>query len=137
VNLRAIDHWLWLPVIFAFAWSGWVLWSRHSQTAAMEEAAEQKRATQDREVLQKLGGGELKILQFYPNPPVVGKGEQGLLCYGVSNATDVQIEPTVEGVSPSLSRCVEVRPAKDTEYTLKAKDGQGREVAQTVSVRVR
>ena len=94
----------------------------------MEKAAEQKRAAQDRQILEKLGGDQLKILMFYPNPPRITKGERGLLCYGVSNAASVSIEPAVDGVSPALSRCVEIRPTKDTEYTLKARDGQGREV---------
>jgi len=103
----------------------------------MEAEAQQKRAKQDREILEKTGGDELKVLMFYANPPAVSRGERGLLCYGVSNASEVKIEPPVDGVSPSLSRCVEVRPTKNTDFTLKARDGKGREVAQTVTVQVR
>lgn len=131
-----VVKWLWLPVILALAWSGWVLWSRREATAAMEKAATEKQAQQDRAVLQKLGGNELTILMFYSNPPVIAKGEKALLCYGVSNASTVRIEPPVDGVSPSLSRCVEVRPSRTTDYTLSARDRGGKTLVQTVSVRV-
>jgi len=137
VTARGVIRWLWLPVIFALAWSGWVLWSRRSEAAAMEKAATEKRAADDRAILQKLGGDELKILMFYANPPSIAKGERGLLCYGVSNASAVEVKPTVDGVGPSLSRCVEIRPAQSTEYTLTARDSQGKALAQTVSVTVR
>src|SRR4051812_18185555 len=104
----------------------------------MERRAEQKNAAETRKVLQAVGGEDLKVLMFYANPPVVPRGERGLLCYGVSmTAKEVRIDPPVDGVSPSISRCVEVRPSKDTNYTLTVKDGRGGEAAQTVSVHVR
>lgn len=136
--MRAVVRWLWLPVLIAFGWSAWVLWSRHAENADIERRAEQKSAAETRKVLDAVGGEDLKVLMFYANPPVVQRGERGLLCYGVSmSAKEVHIDPPVDGVSPSISRCVEVRPSKDTNYTLTAKDGQGKETSQTVSVRVR
>lgn len=135
--MRSVVKWLWLPVLIAFGWSAWVLWSRHAENAEIERRAEQKSAAETRKVLQAVGGEDLKVLMFYANPPVVQRGERGLLCYGVSiSAKEVQIDPPVDGVSPSISRCVEVRPGKDTSYTLIAKDGQGKEASQTVSIRV-
>src|SRR4051795_12339744 len=136
--MRSVVKWLWLPVLIAFGWSAWVLWSRHAENAEIERRAEQKSAAETRKVLQAVGGEDLKVLMFYANPPVVQRGERGLLCYGVSiNAKEVHIDPPVDGVRPSISRCVEVRPGKDTSYTLTTKDGQGKEASQTVSVRVR
>lgn len=132
-----IVRWLWLPVLLAFAWSGWVIWSRKQATAELERQAEQKQAKVDAEIVEKMGGGELKVLMLYANPGVVAKGDKGLLCYGVANAASVAFEPAVDGVGPSLSRCVEIRPSRDTEYTLRARDSKGREVTQAVSVKVR
>jgi len=122
--------------LLAVAYAGWVIYSRSSENRELEKAAEQKQGEADAKVLEKLGGSSLKILMFYANPPVVRKGGHGLLCYGVSNAKRVQIEPGVEGTGPSISRCVEVRPSKDTEYTLKASDDKGGEASQSVTVRV-
>jgi hypothetical protein len=129
-------RWLWLPVLLAFAYSGWVIYSRRAQNREIERQAEMDKAKSDQKILDQVGGDELKVLMFYANPPLVRKGERGLLCYGVSNAKTVMIEPPVDGVGPALSRCVEVRPTRDTEYTLTAKDDKGREVSQTVPVKV-
>ena len=50
------------------------------------ESSGKAKAKADHQIIEKLGRERLKILMFYANPPVVGRGEKGLLCYGVSNA---------------------------------------------------
>jgi len=67
---------------------------------------------------------------------MVADGGVTLLCYGVSNAKSVRIDPPVDGVSPSLTRCVEVRPKGETRYTLTAVGGDGKAVSQSVTVRI-
>jgi hypothetical protein len=67
---------------------------------------------------------------------VVAKGDKTLLCYGVDGATAVRIEPPVEKLNPSLSRCIEVTPQATTIYTLKAEDRSGGAVSQNVTVTV-
>jgi hypothetical protein len=42
----------------------------------------------------------------------------------------------VEGVSPALTRCVEVRPKGETRYTLTAEGSDGKAVSQSVTVSV-
>ncbi len=76
----------------------------------------------------------VKIIQFYPNPPAIGKGEKALLCYGVENASAVRLSPPVEQVWPSPSRCFDVAPAATTTYTLTAEDSQGHSVSRTAEV---
>jgi type IV pilus biogenesis protein CpaD/CtpE len=76
----------------------------------------------------------VKIIQFYPNPPAVGKGEKTLLCYGVEHASAVRLSPPVEKVWPSPSRCFDVAPAVTTTYTLTAEDSQGHSVSRTAEV---
>ena len=71
-------------------------------------------------------------------PPLIRRGETAQLCYGVSNAKTVRIEPRPAcGVWPSLARCVEVAPTKDTAYSLTAEDGKGNTKTATVEVKVK
>lgn len=129
-------RWLWIPVLLVCCYTGWVFYSRQSGNRAAEEEVQQKRAESDRQLLEKLGGSDLKILMFYANPPVVRRGQPGLLCYGVSNSKSVRMEPSVDGVGPAISRCVEIRPAASTEYKIIATDDKGREVSQSLQVQV-
>jgi hypothetical protein len=78
----------------------------------------------------------VKILAFYPRDVLVTEGGKTVLCYGVSNARSVRIDPPVEGVSPSLTRCVEIRPRGETRYTLTAEGSDGQVVSQSVTVRI-
>ncbi len=77
-----------------------------------------------------------RILQFYAAPNVATPGQPASLCYGVENATAVKLDPPVEELRPSFSRCFPVSPAKDTTYTLTAERG-GVTVSRTVDVVVR
>jgi hypothetical protein len=77
-----------------------------------------------------------EILNFYARDLVVTEGAKTVLCYGVANATSVRIEPAVEGMGPARSRCVEVRPKRETLYTLTAEGSDGRAVSQSLTLRV-
>ena len=117
-------------------YAGWVLYSRRTDNARITEEAERKRILAEGKVVDKLGGGKLKVLMFYANPPIVGRGERTLLCYGVAGAKAVRIEPNVEEIGPSLSRCVEVFPKQTTAYSLIATDAGGIEEKSEIEVRV-
>ncbi len=104
---------------------------------AAELEATRQEAEADRQVLNQLGGGELKILAFYADPPVIRRGGKGLLCYGVAAATSVSVEPRVEDIHPSLSHCVEVKPIASTKYKLRATDAKGKVEIREVGVDVR
>jgi len=113
---------MWIPVVITVLYTGWVFWQRHSsETQPRPERVE-------RDPLAKYGK-DLKILQFYTAQPEIAAGQKALLCYGVVNATAVRLEPPVESVWPSVSRCFEVKPAKTTRYTLKA-EGAGQATAE-------
>jgi len=81
-------------------------------------------------------GDGVRILQFYARDGILTEGESTVLCYGVSNAKSVRIDPPVEGVSPALNRCVEVRPKHATHYTLIAEGADGRTVSQSSDVKI-
>jgi hypothetical protein len=59
------------------------------------------------------------------------------MCYGVSNAAKVGIEPGIEPIQPALSHCLEVFPRKTTKYTLTAKDARGNTKSASLTIRVR
>jgi hypothetical protein len=81
--------------------------------------------------------GDLKALTFYTTGGTIRRWGKTLLYCGVASAAKVRIEPGVEPLKPSLSRCVEVAPAKDTVYSLTAEDEAGHGVTQSLTVRVR
>ncbi len=83
------------------------------------------------------GGSDVKILQFYARDGNIIEGTKSVICYGVLNAKSVRIEPGVDGVSPSLNRCVEVSAEKETRYTLTAESSDGRTVSESFVLGVR
>ena len=136
MSAKEIVRWTWIPVLLVFTYSGWVLYSRKSDNERIARELEQKQAAADRQVLEKLGSGSLKVLMLYANPPVIRRGQKALLCYGVTNATSVRFEPPVDGAGPSLSRCLETHPTKTAPYTLIAEDAAKSVEKSTVTVRV-
>jgi hypothetical protein len=136
MSAKEIVRWTWIPVLLVFTYSGWVLYSRKSENERIARELEQKQAAADRQVLEKLGSGSLKVLMLYANPPVIRRGQKALLCYGVANATSVRFEPPVDGAGPSLSRCLETHPTKTASYTLIAEDAAKSVEKSPVTVRV-
>jgi hypothetical protein len=118
-------------------YAGTTLLFRWRENRSLEQQSVRQRAEHDRKVVERYGDGELKVLAFYANPPVIRRGSKGLLCYGVANAASVRIEPHVDDTNPSLSRCVETAPNATTTYTLTATDASGRAETRTVDVAVR
>lgn len=137
IDAKRILRWTWVPVGIALLYAAVVIGMRWQSNRALEEQAVQQQARADREIVERYGNGELKVLMFYANPPQISAGNKSLLCYGVANADSVSIGPGVESVAPSLSRCVEVRPTATTTYRLIAKDSSGKEVSKSVDIAVR
>lgn len=75
-------------------------------------------------------------LEFYAENRKVAKGLKANLCYSVENAARVQLDPPVEEVWPSLTRCFEVAPVKNTTYTLTAFGADGASVKKTADVSI-
>ena len=121
----------------AAIWTGWTLYSRHQSAAEAERQSKEKQAEVDRKLVAAFGGDQLSILGFNAAEKDVSPGGRVLLCYGVSNATAVTIEPEVEPIKPALQHCLEVFPKKTTEYTLTASDGRGNTKSKSLTIRVR
>jgi hypothetical protein len=119
----------------ALIFLAWVVYARGTSTPTIE-AARPATAERNAETVAYYGNGQLKVLSFYANPADAKRGAKALVCYGVSNASTVRIEPSIGDTWPSTSRCLEVTAAKDTDYKLTARDSAGHEETRTVSLHV-
>jgi hypothetical protein len=119
---------------------GWIFFSRWQENQNLEhrsaEQASQKQRDNDRIALEQLGGKDLEIQSLYAAPGVIKRGESGQICYDVSNAKTVKLEPQSSSVWPSHSLCVDVSPKKTTTYTLTIADESGNTKTQTVELKV-
>jgi hypothetical protein len=125
---------LMLVVVFYVAIT---LLSRRQQNRELEEQAKAKQRQQDSQSVENLGGDRFEILNFYALPGVIHRGDEAQLCYGVSNAKTIKIDPPVESVWPSLNRCLNISPKKDTTYTLTAQDAAGNSKTASLTLQVR
>jgi hypothetical protein len=140
-RLRTVTTLGWIAVsLTALVVSG-VFYFRWSEPRRIEERLRQERIekqrAEDQRVVEMLGGSRFEILSFYASPGVIRRGESLQLCYGVSNAKTVRLEPQSNAVWPSASKCVYVSPVKDTTYTLTIEDGAGHTKSANLSVLVR
>jgi hypothetical protein len=119
---------------------GFIMYTRWENTRALErqqsEKVAEKQREQDRTAVDELGGREFAILDFYATPRAIQRGETAQLCYGVSNATSVKLEPQPHEVWPSAAHCVDVSPTTTTTYTLTIRDAGGHEKSATLELPV-
>lgn len=126
-----------VAVVIAILYVGWTFFSRWQEGRELREKAAQQRLEEARKTIEAYGNGRVKIMNFTISPGVVGRGEKAHLCYGVSNAKTVSIDPKPdEEVWPSLARCVEASPKTTTTYTITANDQAGHTEQQALTVQV-
>jgi len=133
---RAVAY-LAVVLLAAAVYSGWTVYSRWNANREAEQSRQAAQIEADKHTLNALGGDQLKILSFYFEPAVVKRGERGLVCFGVSNAKTVTIEPHIDDLTPTLNRCLEIHPKRTTEYKLTATDAAGHSVAQSFVLQVK
>ncbi len=136
-RLRRFLPWVGLVVAAAAIYDGAIFYSRWSADRDAERQQKAKEAQDARRFLQIVGGNEVKILTFAAYPPTIRAGQRSNLCYGVSGAKTVELDPAVEEVWPALTHCMMVSPRKTTDYKLTADDGAGHSVSQSVTVQVK
>jgi hypothetical protein len=128
-----------LLIVLAFV--GYTLWSRKTQDADLAYKQQAAKSAQQREsdaaAVEELGGSDFKILAFYASPGAIHRGETVDMCYGVSNAKTVKLDPPEGNVWPSANRCMQVTPKKTTTYTLTIDDGKGKTANQQLTITVR
>jgi hypothetical protein len=124
--------------LFVGLYVGWVFYSRWEANQAIADKAAENQRAKDQQTFEMMGGNRFDILVFAANPAIIQAGENSSLCYGVSNAKAVKIEPQAEEpVWPAFSRCVHVSPRRTTQYILTIEDGSGHTKSASVEVRVR
>lgn len=124
-------------MIVAALYVGYIFYSRWSENRELTDKAKQHEAAEDQRTVNAYGGGQVKVLSFSLSAGAIHPGQTIKVCYGVANAKTVTIDPKPEGeVWPSLSRCVDAVPKKDTTYTITADDGQGHTDTQSLAVKV-
>jgi threonine/homoserine/homoserine lactone efflux protein len=140
LSARKIVKYSWLLVLVVALGVAWIFYSRWQTNRTIDRQAKQKAAAEQREnaarTVELMGGSNFDILNFYAAPGAVRRGDSFQLCYGVSNAASVKLDPPVASVWPSLSRCVSVTPKKTTTYTLTAMDSGGHSKTATLTVTV-
>jgi hypothetical protein len=124
-------------VIIALVYVGWIFFSRWQEARALREKAAQERIEEARKTVEAYGNGRVKIMNFTISPGLLSRGEKATICYGVSNAKIVTIDPKPdETVWPSLSRCVAASPKRTTTYTLTATDAAGHTDQKALTLQV-
>ncbi|MBI3663362.1 MAG: hypothetical protein HY234_09970 [Acidobacteria bacterium] len=136
-GIRRFSNYGWFVVGVAVLYAGWMFFSRWQENRQIEQRLLEKQRAEAQRGFEIMGGNRFEILQFYASPGRIRRGETSQLCYGVSNAKTVRIEPPSAAVWPSLSRCFDVAPNKDTTYILTAVDAAGNTRSATVAVNVR
>lgn len=104
------------------------------ERTAREQAA--KRLEDDRVAIQQLGGSELSIRGLYVSPAAIHPGQPAQICYDVSNAKTISLDPPVGEVWPSHNRCIDLKLKKSTTFTLSIADSTGKSISQSVELKV-
>lgn len=136
--MRRVFRYTWLVLIIVALGVAWIFYVRWQTNRDIDARAAQKAAAEQKEkakqTVEMMGGSKFDILDFYAAPGAVRRGDSFQLCYGVSNAASVKLDPPVGSVWPSADRCISVTPKKTATYTLIAADSAGH--AKTASLTV-
>jgi len=136
-NLRRILPWLFIPVAIAALYDGWVFYSRWNDEQKARQRQEQREAETALHIVEANGGDDVKILTFAASKATLNPGEHTTLCYGVTNAAKVRMEPDLSNVYPAYSNCLDIAPAKTTEYHFIAEDKSGKSADARLTIKVR
>lgn len=124
-------------VVIAMLYVGWIFFSRWQGEREARSKAAQQQVEDARKTVEAYGNGRVKILSFTISQGVIRRRDKASICYGVSNAKTVTIDPKPTGeLWPSLSRCVEIAPLKATTYTLTATDAAGHTEQSALTIQV-
>jgi hypothetical protein len=128
-------------ILILLGYLTFVFWTRSQDNQLLMRERAEKAAAAQKEDAQKtvdtLGGSDFKILAFYASPGEIRRGETVNMCYGVSNAKSVTLDPPDANVWPAASRCMDVKPKKTQKYVLTAIDANGNKVTSDLTITVK
>jgi hypothetical protein len=122
-------------VVLAAAYLAIVLLSRSAANREMQRKIE-SRTVEKYKAVPASSGTAVKITAFYAEKGQLSAGERTLVCYGVENARAVRIEPPVEQLDPTPSRCFWVAPKRTTTFKLVAQGATGGEDSHSLTIAV-
>jgi hypothetical protein len=135
---RVAPLWWRAALTLAVLYVGWTLLGRYLTDARWKQRMHASAGTaREAEFQRTYSGSNLQILQFYARDGVLLEGQSTVICYGVLNARAVRVEPPIANLSPSLNRCIEAAPDRDTRYTLIAESAGGQTVSSSFQIAVR
>ena len=136
-GVKIVFKYSWIIVVIVALIVAGIFYSRWEENRDIEEKAAEQQREVARRVAEGLGGSSFEIVNFYASPGAVHRGDSAELCYGVSNAKSVDIQPKLpEGTWPSVSRCISVAPEKTTTYTLTAVGANGQKKTSSLTLEV-
>jgi hypothetical protein len=127
---------MWVLVGIVVLFVAGLFLSRWDENNQMKRRAAAQERADAKEAFELMGGNRFEILAFYAVPGVVRRGGEIQLCYGVSNAKSVRIEPLTKSIRPALMECFAATPTKTTTYTLTAEDSLGHIKTSSITVQV-
>jgi hypothetical protein len=136
-KLRRIVPVLGILILAVAIYDGSIFYRRWAGNRQARQAQADRETDQAQKAIAMVGGGDLKIVSFYALPETIAPGGQTSVCYGVTGAKTVRLEPPIQAVWPALTRCFTASLRKDTELKLSAEDGAGHTVSQRFVVKVR
>ena len=123
-----------LAIAIGLIYIGAVFYMRSQENRDIQEKAAAIKRTDNKNAVDMLGGNRFEIVTFYAAPGAINRGDSSDLCYGVTNAKSVSLDPPSGEMWPSLDRCFQVSPKKTTTYTLTATDASGQTKTATVTL---
>jgi hypothetical protein len=124
-------------ILIAAIYVGLTFYSRRAENLEIQQRAAAQQRESDQRAIEMMGGTAFDILNFYASPGHISRGESVNLCYGVSNAKAVSLDPKDANVYPALNNCMVVTPRKTTTYTLSAEDAQGNKKTASLTATVK
>ena len=122
---------LWVAVLVLALYSGWQLARRWTSAVAPRQDTHQSAIYTPADE-----GSAVRIVMFYARDGILTEGAATVLCYGVLNASAVRLDPPAGAVWPSRNHCIDIRPQRDTRYTLTAHGADGRTASASFIVQV-
>jgi cytoskeletal protein RodZ len=134
---KTIFKFSWIVVLIVALTVVGIFYSRWQENRDIAERAAEQQREQASKVAEGLGGNNFEIMSFYASPGATHRGDSVAICYGVSNAKTVEIEPKLpEPTWPSPTRCISVEPKKTTTYTLTATNAAGQKKTSSLTIEV-
>lgn len=136
-HFKTIFTFSWIIVVIVALIVAGIFYSRWQEDRDIAEKAAEQQREAARRVAEGLGGNNFEIMNFYASPGAIHRGDSVEICYGVSNAKTVEINPKLpEDTWPSPTRCIAAEPKKTTTYTLTATNAAGQKKTSSLTIEV-